>query len=80
MSSDPRYFRHRGFKAIISIYNHFGIQAPSHLGELTEDMGQKFVSLLDPYAFVFEQKYSLDEAVSEVIKLLEEYEKKRKTI
>jgi hypothetical protein len=32
LTSDPRFFRHEGFKGIISVYEHFGESCPSSLG------------------------------------------------
>lgn len=80
LSSDPRYFRYRGFKALIALSNHFGYKIPNGLGRLEESMGEKFVSALnseiDTNSFVFEQSYSLDSAAQEVKRIIEQYKKR----
>ena len=73
LSSDPRYFRYRGFKALIALSNHFGYKIPKGLGRLEESMGETFVSAHDPKGFVFEQSYSLDNAAKEVKRIIETY-------
>lgn len=32
LSSDPRFYRHDGFRGVVSIYDHFGKECPSTLG------------------------------------------------
>lgn len=78
MSSDPRYFRFRGFKALIALSNHFGLTIPSGLGTLIESMGKDFVAALESDGFVFEQSYSLDTAAREVSRIVETYNQKMK--
>ena len=78
MSSDPRYFRFRGFKALIALSNHFGLTIPSGLGSLTESMGKEFVTVLGGDGFVFEQSYSLESAAKEVSRIIETYNQKMK--
>jgi len=73
MSSDSRYFRYRGFKALICLSNHFGLTIPSGLGRLEHKMGQNFVNALGTNGFVFEQSYSLENAAKEVTRIIEEY-------
>jgi len=77
MCGDPRYFRFRGFKGIIALYNLFDLNVPQGLGRLTEEMGKDFVNSLDNNAFVFEQSYSLDSAVKETIRIIEDYNHKK---
>ncbi|MDN5201179.1 hypothetical protein QQ008_07395 [Fulvivirgaceae bacterium BMA10] len=73
LSSDPRYFRYRGFKALIALSNYFGLKIPNGLGRLKESMGKRFVSALDPKGFVFEQSYSLKSAAKEVKRIIDTY-------
>lgn len=77
MSSDPRYFRYRGFKALIALANHFDLNIPTSLGSITPDMGKHFVESLQDKAFVFEQSYSLEAATKEVGRIIETYQKHR---
>ncbi|TGV03662.1 hypothetical protein EM932_06075 [Flavivirga rizhaonensis] len=75
ISSDPRYFRYRGFKALIALSNYFGLTIPSGLGRITADMGNGFVATLNPKGFVFEQSYAMDSAVKEVAQIIVNYKK-----
>ena len=77
LSSDPRYFRYRGFKALIALSNYFGLDIPKGLGRLEKNMGNQFVRALDAKAFVFEQSYSLDHAAREVKRIIETYQNRR---
>ncbi|WP_271769119.1 DUF7192 family protein [Aquimarina algiphila] len=76
MTSDPRYFRYRGFKALIALSDHFGLNIPDGLGSLKGNMGKDFVKEIrkeqDHYA-VFEQSYSMSGAVNEVTEVIEVY-------
>lgn len=78
LSSDPRYFRYRGFKALIAISNYFGLQIPSGLGRIEKNMGDQFVQAYDPKGFVFEQSYSLGSAAFEVRRVVETYQNRLK--
>ena len=78
MTSDPRYFRYRGFKSLIALSNHFGLIIPSGLGSLTKDLGSDFVKTINSKGFVFEQSYSLESAVKEVTQIIETYNKNLK--
>ncbi len=78
LSSDPRYFRFRGFKALISLYNYFEYTTPRGLGTMTESMGDRFVAALGKDGFVFEQSYSLEAAALEVKRIIETYHTNRK--
>jgi hypothetical protein len=73
MSSDPRYFRYRGFKGIIATYNRLGFVTPNGLGSIEQSMGKNFVGTQGGKAFVFEQSYSLEDAAKEVTKIIEDY-------
>ncbi|QKX04175.1 hypothetical protein HN014_04380 [Aquimarina sp. TRL1] len=76
MTSDPRYFRYRGFKSLIALSNHFGLDIPAGLGSMKVNMGKDFVEEVmdkqEGYA-VFEQSYSIDAAVGEVTQIIENY-------
>lgn len=75
MSSDPRYFRYRGFKALVALSDYFGFVIPDGLGSITADMGNDFVKAINPKGFVFEQSYAMDAAVKEVTHIIENYKK-----
>lgn len=73
MSSDPRYFRYRGFKALISLANYFGYKIPQSLGKLSKRLGNNFVEAINEKGFVFEQSYAMDKAVREVSSIITNY-------
>ncbi|WP_010180393.1 hypothetical protein [Aquimarina agarilytica] len=73
LASDPRFFRYKGFKSLISISNYFGLNIPNSLGSIESKMGNEFVKQINPKAFVFEQSYSIEAAVREVTTILENY-------
>ncbi len=75
MSSDPRYFRYRGFKALVAISNYFDLTIPEGLGRITSAMGNHFVQTINPEGFVFEQSYTMNAAVKEVSKIIKNYKK-----
>ncbi len=74
MSSDPRYFRYRGFKSLVALSNYFGMTIPSGLGTIKASMGNNFVKVINPKGFVFEQSYSMDSAVKEVSQIILNYQ------
>lgn len=76
MTSDPRYFRYKGFKSLICLADHFGQSIPSGLGAITKSMAKEFVKSSAPDGVVFEQSYSLDKAASEVEQIIKDYHKK----
>ncbi len=78
LSSDPRYFRYRGFKALIALSNYFGRAIPSGLGSTKEAIGKDFIKAQGSAGIVFEQSYSIDTAVSEVTKIIMAYTQKLK--
>lgn len=78
MSSDPRYFRYRGFQGLIALSNHFDLTIPSSLGTLSREMGGEFVKKIEGHGFVFEQSYSLEAAAQEVKRIVETYNNNRK--
>ena len=73
MSSDPRYFRFRGFKSLVAMSNYFGLTIPSGLGTISASMGTAFAKAINPKGFVFEQSYSMDSAVKEVSQIITNY-------
>ena len=73
ISSDPRYFRYRGFKALIAMADYFDYKIPYGLGRLTKSLGNDFVATINPKAFVFEQSYAMDNAVKEVSNIITKY-------
>ena len=76
MSSDPKYFRYRGFKSLIALSNRFGLTIPEGLGSIQPRMGKDFVPLMNEQGFVFEQSYSLESAAKEVNRIIETYNQK----
>ncbi len=78
MSSDPRYFRYRGFKSLIALANYFNLTIPSGFGRSDPGMAKQFTNHIDFNAYTFEQSYSLEAAAKEVVRIVEAY-KKRKT-
>ncbi|AGC75807.1 hypothetical protein DDD_0680 [Nonlabens dokdonensis DSW-6] len=72
-SSDPRYFRYRGFKGLVALSNYFGLTIPSGLGSITAQMGTAFAKAINPAGFVFEQSYAMETAVKEVTQIIENY-------
>ncbi len=73
ISSDPRYFRYRGFKGLVALSNYFGLTIPSGLGTISVSMGNTFAKAVNQKGFVFEQSYSMDSAVKEVSKIITNY-------
>lgn len=77
LSSDPRYFRYRGFKGLIAMSNYFDLTIPMGLGTITALMGTAFVKAVNPKGFVFEQSYAMDSAVKEVSQIITDYKTQR---
>ena len=76
LSSDPRYFRFRGFKALIALSDFFDLTIPKSLGRIQPAMGKNFVQALGNDGVVFEQSYSLDGAAKEVHTMITSYSKR----
>lgn len=74
LSSDPRYFRYNGFKALIAMSNYWGMDIPKGLGRLEPDMGKQWIKTQDTMRFVFEQSYSMESAAQEIIRIIETYQ------
>jgi hypothetical protein len=75
LSSDPRYFRYRGFKSLVAMSNYFGLTIPSGLGTISASMGTAFAKAINEKGFVFEQSYSMDSAVKEVSEIITNYKR-----
>ncbi len=78
LSSDPRYFRYRGFKALIALSNYFGLTILPGLGRAKENIGKDFIDAIGTGGIVFEQSYDINSAVSEVTAILTAYTQKLK--
>ncbi len=78
ISSDPRYFRYRGFKSLIALSNYFELTIPSDLGSGKKNVGKDFINALDLGGVVFEQSYDIDSAVREVTEIITTYTQKLK--
>lgn len=76
MGSDPRYFRYRGFKSLIAMSDYFDLNITYGLGTSIKDIGKTFTKAIGLDAFVFEQSYALNSAVSEVHRIITNYKNK----
>lgn len=76
MASDPRYFRFRGFKALIAMSNYFELLIPYGLGRIEKNIGTNFLNAVNPNGFVFEQSYAMNSAVKEVHRIITHYKNK----
>lgn len=72
LTSDPRFFRHEGFKGIVALYDHFGEICPGslgygfnkeHLTRAIENSTYTKSAALAPNRFYFGWTFSEDEAV-----------------
>lgn len=81
MSSDPRYFRYKGFLGLIALSNLFRKLIPDDLGHSSKVLGYNFVSALHENkrnkGFVFEHSYSLDACAKEVKRIIKLYQAER---
>lgn len=75
LSSDPRYFRYRGFQALITLTDYLEAQIPKNLGQIKEGIGKQFIAAIKPKAILFENSYTLDSAVKEVTSIITNYSK-----
>jgi len=78
LPTSPRYFRYRGFKALIAMADKMKWTMPSSLGSLKDGMGKGFVQKYCPQGVVFEQSYSLEQAKEEVKQVIENVQKQIK--
>lgn len=80
LTSDPKYYRYKGFKGIISIYNKFGEVCPAGLGgAITKGMMEDFVreeNTLDCTPFVIIANYSLEQIKENIIHLINQLKRK----
>ncbi|WP_281989744.1 hypothetical protein [Aquimarina aggregata] len=74
LTSDPRYYRYRGFKALVSLGDYFGIDLPVGLGTYFEGMDQHIVdTITGGQGISFGQSYSIEDAVKEIISIIASY-------
>lgn len=74
LTSDPRYFRYRGFKALVSLGDYFGLDLPKGLGTYFEGMDQCITdTITGGRAISFGQSYSIEDSVKEVIRIIKSY-------
>lgn len=85
LTSDPRFFRHEGFKGIISVYEHFGERCPSSLGYgFDKDLLTKAIehsnyakeAKLAPNRFYFGWTFSESDAVDVINETIDDLAKK----
>jgi len=73
LSSDPRYFRYNGFKALIATADYCGLTIPASLGRITPTIARNYIQSTNAHNVLFQQSYSLNEAAQEVVRLLSDY-------
>ncbi len=74
LTSDPKYYRYRGFKALVSLGDYFGIDLPVGLGTNFEGMDRHIVdAITDGRGVSFGQSYSIEEATKEIINIIAVY-------
>jgi hypothetical protein len=74
LTSDPRYYRYRGFKALVSLGDYYGIDLPVGLGAYFEGMDQHIVDTITGSQGVsFGQSYSIEDAVKEIMRIIASY-------
>lgn len=74
LTSDPRYYRYRGFKALVSLGDYFGIDLPVGLGTNFKGMDRHIVdTVTDGRGVSFGQSYSIEEAVKEIMSIIASY-------
>lgn len=78
LSSDPRYFRFQGFKGLIALSDYCGVNIPNGLGKIDDRITGSYKQYV-PNTLLFNQSYSIDRAVKEVSRILQEYVKNVKT-
>jgi len=85
LSSDPRFFRHEGFKGVVSMYDHFKIACPQTLGtgmnkeyliQTIERSSFSKTAKLAPNRFYFGWTFNEGEAVNAVNETIEEIAEK----
>ena len=74
LASDPRYFRFQGFKGLIALADYCGVNIPSSLGRIDDKITKAYMHY-HPKTLLFNQSYSIDRAVKEVSRILQEYTK-----
>ncbi len=76
MSSDPRYYRYQGFKALVALSNYFGRDIPYGLGSSSTTIVTFYQEILEDQGLLFQHSYGLEAAAREVSRIIEEYAKK----
>lgn len=72
LASDPRYFRFQGFKGLIALSDYCGINIPKGLGKIDARLTKAYIRHTSN-TLLFNQSYSVDRAVKEVSRILQEY-------
>ncbi len=81
ISSDPRYFRFKGFKALIALANYFKLTIPVTLGRIQPEIAKDFVPKISTHRHaVFEQSYTMEQAVNEITQIITTYTKQMKSL
>lgn len=74
LTSDPKYFRYRGFKSLVSLGDYFGMDLPVGLGSNFEGMDKHLVTTITNGKGVsFGQSYSIEDAVKEIVDIIASY-------
>lgn len=69
-SSDPKYFRYRGCKALIALAEYMGRELPKGLGKHYSGMHQHIVdTITEGKGIAFGQTYSIEEAVKQLTRI-----------
>ncbi len=76
LASDPRYFRFNGFKGLIALSDYCGFNIPKGLGKIDSRLTKAYTANT-PSTLLFNQSYSIDRAVKEVSRILQEYTKNK---
>lgn len=75
LSSDPRYFRYKGFEALIAISDYLGSTIPTGLGSTAYNITHFVSAITHGEGIVFNQSYAMDSAVKEVTQIITNYTK-----
>lgn len=85
LTSDPRFFRHEGFKGIVALYDHFGETCPGslgygfnkeHLARAIDHSTYTKTAKLAPNRFYFGWTFSEHEAVEVIMESIDDLAKK----
>lgn len=79
LSSDPRYFRYRGFQGILAIHDIFGSRCPQTLGSsFNPSTTRMFVNEFDKNgekAYLFQDSFSMSDVEREIERILTDFKK-----